>query len=337
MAIKSSCSSSEPKWLLDNIVPKLFPFLLQILLLIGKPSFSTGKVYFSTFRYALDQNVPGSSASVFTGNIGLVCLGTYGDVIMGMVASQITSLTIVYSTIWLDADQRKHQNCALLAFVRGIHRWLVNSPHKWAVTRKIFPFDDVIVVCKQNKYNAIWISGDHCLQQILQTSPWHARKRIMRLRCLLSSTSDLRPNYFIFAERYHLILGRVIRESIVSHMLIFANVCRINTLSIESIRIHKALAWNIYFWSYEWHMCVNIEDRLVAFTWQTITRTNDNLVHLQSISQIYVRFIVFFLFCRALLLSHNHLIVDSCDAFTIFIKVASTVLVISYDFRMSVQ
>ena len=39
----------------------------------------------------------------------------------------------------------KHQRSASLAFVRGIHRWPVNSPHKWPVTRKMFPFDDVIM------------------------------------------------------------------------------------------------------------------------------------------------------------------------------------------------
>ena len=70
----------------------------------------------------------------------------YGDVIMGEIASQITSLTIVYSTVYSDADQRKHQIPAPLAFVRGIHRGPVNSPHKWPVTRKMFPFDDVILI-----------------------------------------------------------------------------------------------------------------------------------------------------------------------------------------------
>ena len=69
----------------------------------------------------------------------------YSDVIMDSIASQITSLTIVYSTIYSDADQRKHQSSASLAFVRGIHRGPVNSPHKWPVTRKMFPFDDVIM------------------------------------------------------------------------------------------------------------------------------------------------------------------------------------------------
>ena len=67
----------------------------------------------------------------------------YNDVIMSAIASQITSLTIVYSTVYSDADQRKHQSSASLAFVRGIHRRPVNSPHKGPVTRKMFPLDDV--------------------------------------------------------------------------------------------------------------------------------------------------------------------------------------------------
>ena len=66
---------------------------------------------------------------------------------MGAIASQITSFTIVYSTVYSDADERKHQSSASLAFVWGIHRGRVNSPHKWTVTRKMFPFDDVIMIC----------------------------------------------------------------------------------------------------------------------------------------------------------------------------------------------
>ena len=69
----------------------------------------------------------------------------YDDVIMSEIASQITSRTIVYSAIYSDADQRKHQSSPLLAFVRGIHRGPVNSPHNWPVTRKMFPFDDVLM------------------------------------------------------------------------------------------------------------------------------------------------------------------------------------------------
>ena len=88
----------------------------------------------------------------------------YSDVRMGAIASQITSLTIVYSIVYSDANQRKHQSSASLAFVWGIHRGPVNSPHKWPVTRKMFPFDDVIMVRSRyaehsktgDKENAFW-------------------------------------------------------------------------------------------------------------------------------------------------------------------------------------
>ena len=70
----------------------------------------------------------------------------YGDVIMSTMASQITILTIVYPTFYPFADQRKLQSSASLAFVRGIHWCPLNSPHKWPVTRKMFPFDDVIMM-----------------------------------------------------------------------------------------------------------------------------------------------------------------------------------------------
>ena len=77
----------------------------------------------------------------------------YSDVIMGVMASQI-SLTIVYSTVYSGADQRKHQSSASLYFVRGIHRGPVNSPHKWLVTRKMLPFDDVIM---KLDYSFYWL------------------------------------------------------------------------------------------------------------------------------------------------------------------------------------
>ena len=68
----------------------------------------------------------------------------YNDVIMSTAASPITSFTIVYSTAYSGKGERD-QSSASLAFVRGIHRWPVNSPHKGPVTRKMFPFDDVIM------------------------------------------------------------------------------------------------------------------------------------------------------------------------------------------------
>ena len=70
----------------------------------------------------------------------------YNDVIMSAMASQITGVSIVCSIFCSGADQRKHQSSASLAFVRGIHHWPVNSPHKGPVTRKMFPFDDVTLL-----------------------------------------------------------------------------------------------------------------------------------------------------------------------------------------------
>ena len=104
----------------------------------------------------------------------------YNDVIISAMVSQITSASIffVYSAVCSGTDQRKHQSSASLAFVRGIHRLPVNSPHKGPVTRQMFPFDDVIMqfhimhvtavlfvrVCEKvlwrfNTYNALKTKG----------------------------------------------------------------------------------------------------------------------------------------------------------------------------------
>ena len=58
---------------------------------------------------------------------------------MSVMASQITSLTIVYSTVYSGADQRKHQSSVSLAFVRGIHQWPVNSPRVSAIAEELAP------------------------------------------------------------------------------------------------------------------------------------------------------------------------------------------------------
>ena len=70
----------------------------------------------------------------------------YNDVTMSVMASPITSRMIVYSTVYSCADKRKHESSASLGFMRGIHRWQVNPPHKGPVTRKMFPIDDVIMI-----------------------------------------------------------------------------------------------------------------------------------------------------------------------------------------------
>ena len=88
----------------------------------------------------------------------------YWDVIMGALASQIPGVSIVCSTACLGADQRKHQSPASLAFVRGIHRWQVNSPAQKASNGEMHPLDDVIMssikVCIF-KSNIIFIIYQH--------------------------------------------------------------------------------------------------------------------------------------------------------------------------------
>ena len=83
-------------------------------------------------------------ASMISGDLSL--RWHYNDVIMNAMASQIISLTTVFSTVYSDVNQRKHQSSIFLAFVWGIHRWPVNSPHKRPVTLKKIPFDDVTMV-----------------------------------------------------------------------------------------------------------------------------------------------------------------------------------------------
>ena len=68
----------------------------------------------------------------------------FSDVIMRAMASQITDVSVVCSTVSPDKS-KKHQRSASLASVRGIHRSAVDFPHKGPVMWKMFPFDDVIM------------------------------------------------------------------------------------------------------------------------------------------------------------------------------------------------
>ena len=85
----------------------------------GKPV-SLTRLFKASKHNALRQACP-SRWQVATRRI-LVTDIHYDDVIMGAIASQITSLTVVYSIVYSDSDQRKHQSSTSLAFVWGIHR-----------------------------------------------------------------------------------------------------------------------------------------------------------------------------------------------------------------------
>ena len=99
----------------------------------------------------------------------------YSDVIMNAMASQITGVSIVYSTVCLGADQRKYQSSASLGFVWGIHQWPVKSPHKGPVTRKMFPFNDVIML---GVFQYTWRSLELSFDALVYSRMVHPRWRI---------------------------------------------------------------------------------------------------------------------------------------------------------------
>ena len=109
-----------------------------------------GSLFHSFFIRIAPNNIKCLLLLVLLRVIGYLWLLHYDDVIMSAIAFQITSLMIVYSIVYPGADQSKHQSSASLAFVWGIHRGPVNSPHKWPVTRKMFPFDDVIMFSQKD-------------------------------------------------------------------------------------------------------------------------------------------------------------------------------------------
>ena len=94
----------------------------------------------------------------------------YNDIIMSMMVSQIISLTIVYSTVYSGADQTKHQSSVSQAFVRGFHRWPLDSTHKGPAMQKMFPFDDIITP-DQRHYNVLLLPqllfGEHDKKTII--------------------------------------------------------------------------------------------------------------------------------------------------------------------------
>ena len=123
------------------------------------------------------------------------------DVIMGAITSQITSLTIVYSTVYSGTYQRKYKSCASLAFVRGIHRGPVNSPHKWLVTREMFPFDDVIIMISYYASSNRFTVSNHWRPCLIKSV---MRIRIFDIKMPISAVRDFfHPAYTWFNRIWH--------------------------------------------------------------------------------------------------------------------------------------
>ena len=134
----------------------------------------------------------------------------YSDVIMGAVATQITDVSVAYSTVCSGVDQGKNQSSASLAFVKGIHRWPVNSPHKGPVTQKMFPFDDVIMMLHSG-----WRFGPRASSAVMMTET---------IRCIW--VADIMTCLAITLEAY---MSR----------MIYVKLCCVLTLKIMMISGHS--------------------------------------------------------------------------------------------------
>ena len=91
--------------------------------------------------------------------------------------------------VYSGADQSKHQSSASLAFVWGIHRGPVNSPHKWPVTQKMFSIDDVIIMIMWIQGLRIefpeWVSEWLNLMAFLETS--NSKVHIVHISCVITA------------------------------------------------------------------------------------------------------------------------------------------------------
>ena len=143
------CKNTSSHWWVDWLSDKLFIPTTKLTLNLGIAATLWGK---TTCEWWISTQRPGMQKAF-----------SCHDVIINMVTLQTEAVehfpdskhlnvnqisvteSLVYSTIYSSIDQRKHQSSTSLVFVRGIHRWPVNSPHKWQVMWKMFPFDDIIM------------------------------------------------------------------------------------------------------------------------------------------------------------------------------------------------
>ena len=133
---------------------------------------------------------------------------------MSAMASEIMSIMIVYSIVYSGADRRKHQRSKSLAFVRGIHRWPVNSPHKEPVTRNMFPFDDVIMILTQPQcVDQVWVLVE---DTTYKADPYKTKKG-KKIKSVINS--------LIYIQQHSYSIGalgpKIFNESSFYHMYVF--------------------------------------------------------------------------------------------------------------------
>ena len=129
---------------------------------------------------------------------------------MTPLASQITSLTVVYTVVYSDTDQRKYQSSGSLAFVRGIHRDRWIPPYKGPVTRKMFPFGDVIMsgcecISATKLLHITTVCTSLTWRQVnVAASKITGRSTVYSTACIVChQRKDLHPRCWSFVRGYH--------------------------------------------------------------------------------------------------------------------------------------
>ena len=115
---------------------------------------------------------------------------------------QIIGVPIVCSAVCSGSDQRKHKSSATLVFCRGIHRWPVDSPHKGPVTRKMFPFDDVIMDKLTHIFKIRWISEFLCRRRHLVKSRGISHVKFSKQSFITANIGSLAPDFTMWAPAY---------------------------------------------------------------------------------------------------------------------------------------
>ena len=132
----------------------------------------------------------------------------YSDVMMSAMATEITGVLIVCSAVCSGVDQRKYQSSMTLAFMRAIHQRPVDSPHKWPVTRKMFPFDEVILT--RSRIMSLFMDHVSSHQGKMDGTVEH-------WTCLLSTMMDRLDGQFVQAIHYQNRWMRWVITSTVNH------------------------------------------------------------------------------------------------------------------------
>ena len=162
---------------------------------------------------------------------------------MDTMASQITSLRIVYSAVYSGTYQGKYQSSASGASVRGTHRGPVNSPHKVPVTRKILPFDDVIML---KMWNPVLVYS--MISHVFRWKPiWHPAPLSM---CPSTSDMAVSGRYAKFPKTIYLIVYYV---SCTFSRKLYPSGCEWFQVNIDS-GIGLAPFDNLCFWTNRWEL-----------------------------------------------------------------------------------